>query len=31
VIEGATENVPVKYKKLVEDYYRGVSTGGKQP
>ena len=20
-----------KYKKLVEDYYRGVSTGGKQP
>jgi hypothetical protein len=31
VIEGATENVSVKYKKLVEDYYRGVSTGGKQP
>ena len=31
VIEGATENVPVKYKKLIEDYYRGVATGGKQP
>jgi hypothetical protein len=30
VIEGATEQVIEKYKKLVEDYYKGVSTGGKQ-
>ncbi len=30
VIEGAGEQVIEKYRKLVEDYYRGVSTGGKQ-
>lgn len=30
VIEGASEQVIEKYRKLVEDYYRGVSTGGKQ-
>ena len=31
VIEGSNESIPAKYQKLVEDYYRGVSTGGKQP
>jgi hypothetical protein len=31
VIEGATEQIPKKYEKLINDYYRGVSTGGKQP
>jgi hypothetical protein len=30
VIEGSTEKIIEKYQKLVEDYYRGVSTGGKQ-
>ena len=29
VIEGATEDIAEKYRKLVEDYYRGVATGGK--
>jgi len=28
VIEGSSEKVPEKYRKMVEDYYRGVSTGG---
>ena len=31
VIEGATEQIPKKYEKLINDYYRGVATGGKQP
>jgi len=26
VIEGAGEKIPAKYQKLIEDYYRGVST-----
>lgn len=28
VIEGANEKIPAKYQKLIEDYYRGVSTNG---
>jgi hypothetical protein len=31
VIDGANEQIPEKYKKMIEDYYRGVATGGKQP
>lgn len=30
VIEGSTEKIPAKYQKLIEDYYRGVSTSGQQ-